>query len=392
MAFSSLQQIDFSKLVRFRQILHSQPDLSGQEVNTAMAVENFLKTTAPDQIIGRLGGNGLAFIYDSGRPGPRLGLRCELDALPIQETKQWLYRSANPGVSHKCGHDGHMSIMAGLGLWLQQNTLPAGQVMLLFQPAEETGEGAAAILQDPRWESIKPDWLFGLHNVPGYPEGLILNKEGCFCAGSKGLLAKLEGISSHAAEPEKGINPSEALARIILDLQALPARENLWKQKVLLTPVYASLGEKAFGTSASYAEFGATLRAYDQEDLQNLSLRAEALIEKHSQNHLLSHQWNYQEVFPPTENHPQANTYVRNAARAAGLKQKELPEPFRWSEDFGWYQKSCRTSFFGLGAGERQAPLHHPDYDFPDRIISPGLQVFSQIIQDLLFQRPASTY
>lgn len=392
MNLSSLHEIeiDFSALVSFRQLLHSQPELSGQEVNTAMAVEYFLQSTAPNQVIRQLGGNGLAFIYDSGQPGPRISFRCELDALPIRETNHWAHRSTNEGVSHKCGHDGHMSIMAGLGLWLQQNPPPRGQVMLLFQPAEETGEGAAAVVADKRWESIKPDWLFGLHNVPGYPEGLILQKEGSFCAGSKGVLVKLEGISSHAAEPEKGINPSQALAGIMIELQTLAGRENLWKQKVLLTTVYASLGEKAFGTSAGNAEFGATLRAYNQEDLRNLSRLTEEIIEKHSKKHRLNHQLSYHETFPPTENDQQANAYVRNAARKAGLRQEELKEPFRWSEDFSWYQNSCRTAFFGLGAGENQSPLHHPDYDFPDTIISPGLQLFSQIIEELLFQEPGT--
>lgn len=371
------------QLLMLRHALHQEPDLSGQEASTAQAIEAFLAPTRPTHIIRNLGGHGIAFLYDSGKPGKRLGFRCELDALPIQENNHWPHRSRRPGISHKCGHDGHMAIVAGIGCWLQQNPLPQGSVLLLFQPAEETGEGASAIVQDPRWETLKPDFLFGLHNIPGYPQGEILWKDDSFCAASKGLFLKLKGITSHAAEPEKGINPSSALARCMLELENLPQQPLNWQDLVLLTPVYASLGSKAFGISAGYAEYGATLRAFRQEDIEVLTREAEAIIARHCNSRDLLFELSYQEVFPATINQTAAVTYVKKAALAAGLRLKELHEPFRWSEDFGWYGRSCLTAFVGLGAGEQQAALHHPDYDFPDAILADGLSLFTNLIRHI---------
>ena len=379
-----LHDIDLSALQYLRHKLHSQPDLSGNESATARIIESFLQETQPDRIIHNLGGNGLALIYDSGRPGPTIGFRCELDALPIQENNTWPHRSNRDCISHKCGHDGHMTIVSGIGLWLNANPLPYGKVILLFQPAEETGEGAYSVIKDPRWQEIKPDWLFGLHNIPGYPAGSVLWKDGPFCAASKGMMLRLNGVTSHAAEPEKGVNPAQSLARIMLDMQALPANATLWQQLVLVTPVYAHLGDKAFGTSAGYAEFGATLRAFDPEDMKLLTYKVEEIIRYYCTNQGLNFNINYLEEFPATVNPAVAGPYVRTAAINSGLSIKELSEPFRWSEDFGWYRETCQTAFVGLGAGENQPGLHHPDYDFPDEIIAPGLQMFVSLIRQIL--------
>jgi amidohydrolase len=380
----SVQEPLLHKLKNLRYALHQKPELSGREATTEQTIESFLADTRPTHTIRKLGGNGIAFLYDSEVPGPRLGFRCELDALPIQESNNWMHRSRVPGVSHKCGHDGHMAITAGIGHWLKENPVNKGSILLLFQPAEETGEGAAAIVQDPRWEEMKPDWLFGLHNIPGYPQGEIMLKNGPFCAASKGLLLKMKGITSHAAEPEKGKNPSAALARIMLALEELPQQALNWNDLVLLTPVYARMGDKAFGTSAGYAEYGATLRAFQEEDMALLCREAEAIIARNCHNQQLPFELSYQEVFPATLNQPQGNTYVREAARAADLSLRELNIPFRWSEDFGWYGSSCPSVFFGLGAGKEQPALHHPDYDFPDAIIKPGLAVFVSLIRQIL--------
>lgn len=381
-----LSENDLSVLYYLRKQLHQHPELSGVEEATARIIESFLLPSCPTKIIRKLGGQGLAIIYDSGHPGPSIGFRAELDALPIDELNDFPHRSMQRGVSHKCGHDGHMSIIAGLGPWLQANPLPRGRVTLLFQPAEETGQGAEAITKDPRWQHLKPDCLFGLHNIPGYPTGEIFCKEGAFCAASQGLLLKLKGITSHAAEPEKGLNPARALATIMLQLEELPHKPLSWQQQVFATPVYAQLGEKAFGTSAGFAEYGLTLRSFNKSDMRQLQEQAASVIAAVCTTNGLNYTLSYQDVFPATENHQVATAYVRNAVLNAGLVYHELDSPFRWSEDFGWYSNSCSTAFAGLGAGEQQAPLHHPDYDFPDEIIAPGIQLFTAIIKEMLFK------
>lgn len=390
MLYPISEKLDLNQLYTLRHKLHQFPELSGQEEKTANTIEEFLSPAGPSKIIRNIGGHGIAFIYDSGKPGPYIGFRCELDALPIQEIQKKTYCSGNKGISHKCGHDGHMTILAGLGLWLQKTPLPAGKVLLLYQPAEETGQGAPSVMEDPKWNEIKPEWLFGLHNIPGYPEGTVVCKDGPFCAASKGLLLKLKGTTSHAAEPEKGNNPNHALAHIMLGLQALPNLNGAYKQPVLLTPVYAHLGEKAFGTSAGAAEFGATLRSFEEADINRLTSMAEDIIREKAAEQGLEYEISYEEVFPATVNFPPAAGFIRISAKEAGLNIVETTVPFRWSEDFGWYSRDCKTAFAGLGAGEKQPALHHPDYDFPDQIILPGLELFTGIIKEFLFKPSAS--
>ena len=164
-------------LPNLRKELHRYPDLSGQEEQTARRIEAFLEAYAPAQLIRQLGGHGLAAVYEFGDSGPGVLIRCELDALPIHEANDFEYRSQAPGVSHKCGHDGHMTMVAGLAAWLQGQQFTAGRVVLLFQPAEETGQGAAAVLEEERFQLLPIDYAFALHNIPGEPLHTVLLME-----------------------------------------------------------------------------------------------------------------------------------------------------------------------------------------------------------------------
>ncbi|HCT53749.1 MAG TPA: amidohydrolase, partial [Balneola sp.] len=158
-----------SQLTSLRKELHRFPELSGKEFETAQRIVNFLTPFEPTKIISELGTTGVAAVYDYGDSETTILIRCELDALPIQEVNTFEYRSVTDSVSHKCGHDGHMVIVAGLAEWLQEAPLENARIVLLFQPAEETGEGAPGILADENFEQIIPDYIFALHNLPGFP-------------------------------------------------------------------------------------------------------------------------------------------------------------------------------------------------------------------------------
>jgi len=155
-------------LQNLRKNLHRHPELSGAEEQTAKRIQDFLlENSKPTDLITRLGGTGVAAVYEFGKDGSGVLNRCELDALPILEQNTFEHRSQTPGVSHKCGHDGHMAMVAGLASWLDKQQFPAGRVVLLFQPAEETGQGAAALLEDQRMLKLSIDYAFALHNIPG---------------------------------------------------------------------------------------------------------------------------------------------------------------------------------------------------------------------------------
>ena len=210
-----------TSLIDLRRTLHQFPELSGQEQDTAQRILSYVGHEGPSQIIEELGGHGLALVYAFKNSGPTIAIRCELDALPIQEINDFEYQSTIDGVSHKCGHDGHMTIVAGLAKWITTQGFDKGSIVLLFQPAEETGRGAEAVLKDPRFEALGIDYMFALHNIPKVPLHEIIVMDRGFSAEVISFNLELQGKASHAAEPEHGINPAIAIAELISSFSKL---------------------------------------------------------------------------------------------------------------------------------------------------------------------------
>jgi len=195
------------KLRKLRKELHRYPEYSGREKETATRVLKFCSRYEPDIVIDKLGGHGFALVFKGAHEGKTLMFRAELDALPIDESLEIPHRSLHKEISHKCGHDGHMVILCGLAGLLQQRRPEMGRVVLLFEPAEETGKGAMAVIDDPGFRSVTPDYVFALHNVPGFPQGSVVVKSNIMAVASLGLFTRLKGDSSHAAYPDQGISP-----------------------------------------------------------------------------------------------------------------------------------------------------------------------------------------
>lgn len=371
------------ELVALRHTLHRHPEQSGQEAETSERIRQYLASYPPDELISGLGGHGLAAVYRGKEAGPTLLLRADLDALPIQEQNHGLpYESQQPGTSHKCGHDGHMAMLSGLAPLLHARRPAKGRVVLLYQPAEETGQGAKAVVDDPQFEAIRPNVAYALHNIPGKPLGQVLCKPGTFAAASVGLKLVLNGTSSHAAFPEEGRSPGAALAQLIKQLPALPSA--FGEAFALCTVVGARLGEAAFGTSPGEAELYTTLRTFDDQLLQALQQKALALAEQQAGEHQLrlSHEW--VEPFPATVNSKQGAKCIQQAADNQKIDYAAMPQPHRWSEDFGWLLKPAfgakEGAMFGLGSGLQQPPLHNPTFDFPDALIPYGVRMFAELI------------
>ena len=259
------------ELIQLRQELHKHPEVSGKETETAQRIIDFLSKYKPNEIITNLGGNGLLAIYKGNEEGNTILFRCELDALPIQEINSFEYKSVYEGVSHKCGHDGHMAIICGLAKKLHQNPLKQGTVMLLFQPAEEDGSGAKSVVSDEKFKDIKVDYAFALHNLPGYPLHQIVIKENTFTCAVNSIIIQLQGKTSHASEPENGNNPALAISEIIsaynVKIQADITKENY----CLITPIHINMGEKAYGVSAGYGEVHFTVRSDSNAFMQRFA-------------------------------------------------------------------------------------------------------------------------
>ncbi len=375
--------MDYEKIVELRKEIHQNPELSSQEYDTAKRIKNFITEFNPDNIITGLGGAGIAAVFSGENPGPVIMFRSELDALPIIENTKLEYRSIKEGISHKCGHDGHMATLAGFAMWLSENRPEKGKVVLLFQPAEETGEGAERVISDPKFQEIYPDYIFAYHNLPGFAKGEVILRKGTFASASRGQIINLRGRTSHAAEPEKGISPAGAMCEIIEKISGLPNKLNPVKSYLLTTVIHAKLGEIAFGTSPGEAIVMSTLRAGDNKDMEKLINESEAAAGKSAADKKLEISINYREIFPAAFNDPEKIGIVKECAADAGFNTVDLDKPFRWSEDFGWFTEKIPGVLFGIGAGENHPPLHDSDYDFPDELIPRAIRLFQLISKKL---------
>ncbi|MFH2055369.1 MAG: amidohydrolase [bacterium] len=372
------------ELVELRRRLHTQPELSHHETATAEIIHSFLLQNSPDELLTELGGHGLAAVYRGELEGPQVLVRCELDALPIPETIALDYSSQSEQVAHKCGHDGHMTILAGLAQQFGARRPARGSVVLLFQPAEETGEGAALVINDPKFQSLKPDFAIALHNLPGFPLGEVVLREGSFASASTGLIIRLQGKTSHAAEPQQGRSPALAVAQLIEGLSSLPQFRTALHEAAQVTVIHARLGEVAFGTSPGAAEVMATIRSRTPEVMDKLTAEAAELARNIGAAYGLTVETETTQTFPATINDPQVVEVIAEAAADLKMNVYLALVPFGWSEDFGHFTDRFRGALFGLGAGEHHPALHNPTYDFPEELIEPGMKLFTRIIENLL--------
>jgi len=366
-----------------RKELHQYPEYSGREKKTAARIQEFCADFKPDFVIEKLGGNGFALVFEGAKDGKTLMLRAELDALPLDEVIEIPHRSLNKDLSHKCGHDGHMAILCGVAAMLHKNRPKSGRVVLLFQPAEETGKGAKAVLNDPKFKGIVPDYIFALHNLPGFPVGSIIVKNGPFAYASLGIFTRIKGESSHAAFPEHGISPLPALQELLGTLQELPVIIPGLHKNTILTITYCRLGHFVFGTSPGQAELAATMRSERNLDIEKIKAEIIPMIREIGIRYMLDTIIHWHEPFSATVNAPEAVTMIRTAARKLDLPIVERTEPFRWSEDFGEFTAKFPGAIFGLGSGEHHSDLHTPHYDFPDEIIEPGIRIFYEMIKQI---------
>lgn len=383
-----LSNSDLVELTEFRRMLHRRPEVSGHEVETARSIAAALTPWSPDGVLTGLGGHGVAAIYDSGQPGPTVMIRSELDALPILELGQISHASELPGKGHLCGHDGHSTILLGLARVLSRQRPATGRVVLLFQPAEEDGSGAAAVLDDPRFAEIAPGWAISLHNMPGVARGRAWLAEGPANCASMGLKIVLTGATAHASLPETGRAPTGALARLIDGLHAMGPGGAMQPGFRLATITHLHMGEPAFGIAPGAAELWVTLRGLADADLDALVDQAQTLARSEADKAGLEVAFSIHDHFHACANHPQATAVLARALDAIGIGHDAGDMPMRGSEDFGRFGGdrvgAAKSAMVFLGAGTDHPALHTQTYDFPDDLIAPGVGLFHHAITDLL--------
>ncbi len=370
---------DLEELKIFRQTLHQFPELSGEESATAERVISKLKEFRPDVLVEKVGGYGVLAIYDSGKPGTSLCIRVDMDALPIEEKSNHSYASRNPGKAHLCGHDGHTTIGVGLAKVLSRKRPAHGKVILLFQPSEENGMGARRVLEDPEFSRFMIDKVVALHNLPGYPLHQLVAKDGTFACASTGMVMDFEGKTAHAAEPENGVSPLDAMNELLDFLAPFRKVKNTERFR-LVTVVHLKVGEPAFGISPGKGTLMLTLRAETDELLSNLKEEISKASRRTAEKYNLALKTDEVEPFAATCNSDGFSEDLRKFAKEANMEIIHLDTPFRWSEDVGLLIRQYGGGLFGLGAGEDTASLHNPTYDFPDALIESGVRIFTKFI------------
>lgn len=355
-------------VLALRRVLHETPERSDQERQTMQLLIRFLQRHTSLEIHPKDG-----WFYALHRePGAAqtIGVRADMDAI----------ESSRGALFHGCGHDGHSAILAGLGLALE-GTECGKNVCLVFQPGEETGTGGERVCEELMQEQ-QLDRILGYHNIPGAPLGTVLLRPGTFACASLGLILEIAGQQSHAAYPEQGKNPAYLISELILKLPKLIEQiaHGQADRLLMATVVQVKVGERNFGISAGTGTLALTLRGQRQQDLEQLERSILEQVQKGCASEGMECSWTRQDVFPDTVNQAEVLEQVTACLQQAGIPTQQLPEPMRWSEDFGWYLHRIPGVYLGLGAGETCCGLHTDDYAFPDRLLEPAVTTLKTLV------------
>ena len=379
-----LTNSDLTELTAFRRKLHQYPEVSGGEVETARRIVAALELLSPTSVITGIGGHGVAAVFDSGTAGPTVLFRAELDALPIEELSDVPWRSQIEGKGHLCGHDGHMTMLLAQGRLIARRPVATGRVVLMFQPAEEDGSGARAVVADAKFAEIAPDWAFAIHIEPGRPFGYVSTRAGLINCASQGLAIRLQGKTAHAATPEDGVSPARAVSELLPGLQALGKGGALDDAFRLVTVTHVYMGEPSFGIAPGDAKIFVTLRTAHDGAMATLVNDARSLAKSAAESAGLQVSFEVCDDFAASINDPDAVELAVAAMDGVGVRHGEDGLPMRASEDFGVFGWDAKAAMLCLGPGEDYAALHNPDYDFDDDLIPVGAAIFDRIARDLL--------
>ena len=368
---------NLQKAIELRHTLHMCPELSMCETETKRTLIEFLRENTELEIIDK--GRWFYAIYKAGDDCRNIAFRADMDAIPVEEASDFVaYASKNPGVSHKCGHDGHCASVAAFALELNERRDLNKNIFLLFQHAEETGQGAEECLSFIKENSIEE--IYAFHNLPGLDFNVIACPDGAAQCASTGMIIRFLGKKSHASYPEQGINPAYAIAEIINALPSL-ADQRLYHGLVLVTIVQINVGERAFGVSAGEGELLLTVRGENESELNDLIQKIKDSAYQKASAYTLQCEIEFYDKFPETRNHHSAMLKVKAAAKTLGLKFEILKEKWRSSEDFGYFTEEIPGAMFYIGDGTDYPSLHTSEFNFPDELIETASDMFYNIAQ-----------
>lgn len=372
------------EMTKWRHKLHRRPEVSGQEKLTASAVVSLLRSFGVDQVIEAIGGTGVLGVVRNGS-GPAIGLRAELDALPMSETSQREYRSGKEGVMHACGHDGHMAMLLGAARYLAEKRNFNGTAILIFQPGEETVSGALGMIEDGLFEKYDIKAVFALHNWPGMPEGSMCIVPGAVTASVNNFTITVTGKGAHAASPHQSHDPLVAGAAIVCGLQTIVSRNLDPCDPAVLSVTSFQSSSTAYNIIPRFVEIKGTVRHFGSKSEELFEERVKQAATHIAAGQGVSAVVRYEKACPPSVNTRQevlcARAIASDILGAEGLAEYS---PVLIGDDFSHFLHRAPGVYAFIGNGLESDPLHSPSYDFNDRILPIGASYFGRLVETVL--------
>lgn len=369
----------------WRRHLHSMPELNFDLPRTSAFVTEKLREFGCDEVATGIARTGVVAIV-KGRlgDGPTIGLRADMDALPINESTGKDYRSQSPGKMHACGHDGHTAMLLGAAKYLAETRNFAGSVALIFQPAEEGGGGGNVMVKEGMMERFGIEKVFGMHNIPGLPVGQFAIRPGPIMAATAEFTITVRGKGGHAAMPHTTVDPIVITSQIVGALQTISSRSVDPVESVVVSVTKFHAGD-AYNVIPETAEIAGTVRSLKKDVAQLARERMRAICDGVAAAHGASITFNYDANYPVTFNHAEETVFAGDiAAVIAGDAQvhRAMP-PVMGGEDFSYMLEARPGAFIFIGNGNT-AGLHHPGYDFNDEVISHGMSYWVRLAETAL--------
>lgn len=377
---------NIDKIVEWRQQLHSFPELAFKEIETSNFVAKKLKSFGITIYRG-LGRTGIVGVLKNGAEQNNIGLRADMDALPILEKNNFAYKSKNSGCMHACGHDGHTAMLLGAAEFLSKSKAFDGTVYFIFQPAEEGEAGARAMIDDGLFTKFNIDSIFAIHNWPNLKSGIIKTRKGPIMAGFDTFELTVSGSGGHAALPHLSSDTITTSASIILNWQTIVSRNIDPIDSVVLSVTKIS-GGNTWAVMPKTVTFGGTVRTFSRNNQQNLKKRMLEVASAIAASNHCTIDLKYEERYPPTINSKkESEMAIEVAAKINGSGVgKEECKPVTGSEDFGFMLEKKKGCYALLGNGDTTGGcmLHSPTYDFNDTIIPQGISYWVNLVQHKL--------
>lgn len=373
-----------SDLAAWRQDLHRHPELMYDLPRTSHVVAEKLRAFGCDEVVTGLGGTGVVGIVHGRGAGRMIGLRADMDALPILERSGAPYASETPGKMHACGHDGHTAMLLGAAQHLAETRAFSGTAVLIFQPAEEGGAGARAMIDEGLFARFPVDEVYGMHNLPGLDVGRFAMRVGGIMASADHIEIEIEGRGAHAARPNQGVDVVLVGSAIVTALQQVVARNVDPLEAAVISICMFHAGE-ADNVLPPTAKLAGTARTLDQNVRLQLRQRITAVAEGVATAYGATAKVTFEEGYPVTRNHAAQTAFAAEvAAEVAGAADVDAAAPpLMAAEDFAYMLEQKPGAYIFVGNGP-SAGLHHPQYDFADTAIPYGTSYWVRLVERAL--------